>query len=420
MTTPCRFFEIEGLEQRLSERARGSLLESLPGARVEAARSQTLEAELLGGRSEALLPAARSANDEPTDVPRPLPISAEAAEAEHPSGVIAKSLVMRKLVEMARRLAQVDSTVLVTGESGAGKERIARLLHEESRRASGPLIAVNCGAISESLLEPELFGHARGAFTGAHSDRPGLFEAANGGTIFLDEVGEVSPGMQVKLLRVMQSRELRRVGETKLRRVDVRVVAATNRDLAQAVAGGTFRQDLYYRLKVVELRVPSLRERPEDLLPLAHVLLSEVAERMQRDVSSLSPSVAQQLLRYDWPGNVRELQNAMERCVALAQSNHVELDDLPPELRDVAAEPRTAATTTASPLRATGPVRPLRDIEKDYILAALQANDGNQTRTAEQLQIGLATLYRKLKSYREQEGETNVTTLIRGLRQSAS
>jgi two-component system response regulator HydG len=181
---------------------------------------------------------------------------------------------MRQLVDLARRVAKVDSTVLITGESGSGKERIARLVHEESTRAAGPFIAVNCGAITETLLESELFGHARGAFTGATSDRPGLFEAANGGTLLLDEVGEVSPGMQVKLLRALQEREIRRVGENKSRRVDVRVVAATNRDLAHGVAGGTFRQDLYYRLKVVELHVPPLRERRDDILPLARVLLA--------------------------------------------------------------------------------------------------------------------------------------------------
>src|SRR4051812_35084396 len=196
--------------------------------------------------------------------------------------MIAKSAAMREVVELARRVAQVDSTVLVTGESGAGKERIARLIHDESPRASGPFIAINCAAIAETLLESELFGHARGAFTGATHDRPGLFEAATHGTLLLDEVGEISPGMQVKLLRVLQEREVRRVGENKSRRVDVRLVAATNRDLAHGVAGGTFRQDLYYRLKVVELHVPALRDRRDDVLPLARVLLADVALRMKR------------------------------------------------------------------------------------------------------------------------------------------
>ena len=210
-----------------------------------------------------------------------------------------------------------------------------------SRRARpGPFIAVNCGAITETLLESELFGHARGAFTGATADRPGLFEAANGGTLLLDEVGEVSPGMQVKLLRALQEREIRRVGENKSRRVDVRVVAATNRDLAHGVAGGTFRQDLYYRLKVVELHVPPLRERRDDVLPLARVLLADAALRMKRKISGLAPGAADQLLRYEWPGNVRELENAMERAVALARGSRVELEDLPEEIRQRASQAR--------------------------------------------------------------------------------
>ena len=312
-----------------------------------------------------------------------------ARDVEEPLGIVAQSPTMQQLVDLARRVAKVDSTVLITGESGSGKERVARLVHEESTRAAGPFIAVNCGAITETLLESELFGHARGAFTGATSDRPGLFEAANSGTLLLDEVGEVSPGMQVKLLRTLQEREIRRVGENKSRRVDVRVVAATNRELAHGVAGGTFRQDLYYRLKVVELHVPPLRERRDDVLPLARVLLANAALRMKRKISSLAPAAADQLLRHDWPGNVRELENAMERAVALARGSRVEIEDLPEEIRQAFARP----------VASKGSVRPLDEVEKDYILAALKLNDGNQTHTAEQLRIGSATLYRKLKRY---------------------
>jgi DNA-binding NtrC family response regulator len=306
-----------------------------------------------------------------------------------PLGIVAQSPPMRQLVDLARRVAKVDSTVLITGASGSGKERIARLVHEESTRAAGPFIAVNCGAITETLLESELFGHARGAFTGATQDRPGLLEAANGGTLLLDEVGEVSPGMQVKLLRALQEREIRRVGENKSRKVDVRVLAATNRDLAHGVAGGAFRQDLYYRLKVVELHVPPLRERRDDILPLARVLLADAAVRMKRKIAGFAPSAADQLLRYDWPGNVRELENTMERAVALARGSRVELEDLPEEIRHVFPVPVATA----------GTVRPLNEVEKDYILAALKLNGGNQTHTAEQLGIGSATLYRKLKRY---------------------
>ena len=312
-----------------------------------------------------------------------------AHDVEEPLGIVAKSPAIRQVVDLARRVARVDSTVLITGESGSGKERIARLVHDESTRAVGPYIAVNCGAIPESLLEAELFGHARGAFTGANLERPGLFEAANGGTLLLDEVGEVSPGMQVKLLRALQEREIRRVGENRSRKVDVRVVAATNRDLANEVAAGTFRQDLYYRLKVVELQVPALRERRDDILPLARVLLADSALRMKRKITGLTPRAVDQLLRYEWPGNVRELENAMERAAALARTSRVDLEDLPEEVRQ--AFPNPVATDQV--------VRPLAQIEKEYILAVLERNAGNQTRTAQQLRIGSATLYRKLKSY---------------------
>jgi two-component system, NtrC family, response regulator HydG len=312
-----------------------------------------------------------------------------ARDVEEPLGIIAKSSAMRQLVDLARRVAKVDSTIIITGESGSGKERVARLVHDESTRAAGPFIAVNCGAITETLLESELFGHARGAFTGANQDHLGLFEAANGGTLLLDEIGEVSPGMQVKLLRVLQEREIRRVGESKSRKVDVRVLAATNRDLAHRVASGDFRQDLYYRLKVVELHVPPLRDRRDDILPLARVLLADAAIRMNRKISGLAPRTADQLVRYEWHGNVRELENAMERAVALARGTRVELEDLPEEVR----------RAFLKPVAMSGAVRPLEEIEKEYILAALELNGGNQTRTAEQLHIGSATLYRKLKSY---------------------
>ena len=309
---------------------------------------------------------------------------------DEPLGIIAKSKKMQQVVELARRVAKVDATVLITGESGVGKEHIARLIHDESTRAAGPFIAVNCGAITETLFESELFGHKRGAFTDAVSDRQGLFETANHGTLLLDEIGEISPNMQVKLLRVLQEREIRRVGESKSRPVNVRVLAATNRDLARDVADGAFRQDLYYRIKVVELLVPPLRDRREDILPLARVLLADAAVRMGRKIVGLVPHTVDQLLRYDWPGNVRELENAMERAVALARGNRVDLDDLPEEIRQ---------TFTKLVVVNGGMVSPLSEIEKEYILAVLELNDGNQTRTAKQLNIGSATLYRKLKKY---------------------
>jgi DNA-binding NtrC family response regulator len=313
-----------------------------------------------------------------------------APDVDEPLGIIAKSAAMQRMVELARRVARVDSTVIITGESGAGKERIARMVHDDSPRATGPFIAVNCGAITETLLESELFGHKRGAFTGATHDRPGLFEAASGGTLFLDEIGEVSAAMQVKLLRVLQEREIRRVGENISRAVDVRVLAATNQSLADEVAAGRFRQDLYYRLKVVELAVPPLRERPEDILPLARVLLADAALRMNLKIVGFSPEVADQLLRHPWPGNVRELENAMERAAALSRGSRVELEDLPEDVR--------RATPKATVVE--GGVKPLRELEREYILSVLALNDGNQRKTASQLEIGTATLYRKLKLYR--------------------
>jgi DNA-binding NtrC family response regulator len=311
---------------------------------------------------------------------------------EDPTGMVARTELMRQVLGLARRAAKVDSTVLITGESGVGKERIAQLIHEESGRSHKAFVAVNCAAVTESLLESELFGHARGSFTGATHDRPGLFEAAHGGTLFLDEVGEVPPAMQARLLRALQEKEVRRVGENQSRKVDVRVVAATNRHLAQEVAAGRFRQDLYYRLRVIELRVPPLRERREDILPLARLLLAEAAERLGRKVTGLSPEATDQLLRYPWPGNVRELANAIERAVALCEGTRVEREDLPEEVR--AAPPSLLPGGTHSSLA---------EMERAYILAVLARNGGNRARTAEQLDIGIATLYRKLKQYGEAE-----------------
>lgn len=304
------------------------------------------------------------------------------------SGIIANSDAMRRVIDLARRVAQVDSTVLITGESGVGKERVARFIHDESTRTGGPFVAINCGAVPEGLLESELFGHARGAFTGASQDRPGLFEAANGGTLLLDEIGEVSPPMQVKLLRALQEREVRRVGENKNRHVDVRVLAATNRDLTAEVHAARFRQDLYYRLRVVELRVPPLRERRDDILPLARTFLKANAERMRRKVAGFTPAAANQIVRYEWPGNVRELENALERAVALARGSRIDVDDLPEEVG-------RAIPSTWVP----GDIRPLEDVERDYILSVVRANQGNKARSAEQLGIGIATLYRKLREY---------------------
>jgi DNA-binding NtrC family response regulator len=289
---------------------------------------------------------------------------------------------------MARRVAQVDSTVLLTGESGVGKERVARFIHAESARAGGPFVAINCGAVPENLLESELFGHARGSFTGATQDRVGLFEAAHGGTLFLDEIGEVPPAMQVKLLRALQERQIRRVGENRNREVNVRVLAATNRNLVDEIRAARFRQDLYYRLRVIEIVIPPLRERREDILPLARSALAATAARTRRKVSGFTPAAAHQLLRYAWPGNVRELENAVERAVVLARRNRIDVEDLPPEVG--LAVPAALVSSD---------VRPLADVERDYIKSVLRAVGGNRTQAAAKLGIGEATLYRKLKLY---------------------
>jgi DNA-binding NtrC family response regulator len=304
-----------------------------------------------------------------------------------PGDLVVRSDAMRRVLELARRVARVDSTVLVTGESGVGKERIARLVHEGSARAARPWVALNCAAIPEPLVESELFGHARGAFTGAAQDRPGLFEAASGGTLFLDEVGELPAATQPKLLRALETREVRRVGESLPRPVDVRLVAATNRDLAREVAAGRFRRDLLYRLKVVEIAIPPLRERPEDVLEIARLGLEAAARRHLRAVAGFTPRAADQLARYPWPGNVRELLNAVERAAVLC-GDRVDLDDLPEEVR------------TAQP-GGTGPgARTLEWLEKEAVLAALRENGGNRTRAAAQLGIGPATLYRRLRAWR--------------------
>jgi len=293
---------------------------------------------------------------------------------------------MKRTLDLARRVAQVDSTVLITGESGSGKERIARFIHDESARAAGPFVAINCGAVPESLLESELFGHTKGSFTGASQDRAGLFEAANGGTLLLDEIGEVPPPMQVKLLRVLQEREVRRVGENRQRPINVRVLGATNRDLLAEVHAARFRQDLYYRLRVVEIVVPPLRERRDDVLPLARHFLKTSAERLGRAPANLTPEAAQQLLKYPWPGNVRELENAIERAVVLTSGTRIGVEDLPPEVG-----------LALPALTSTGDVRTLAEVERDYIAAAVRSVGGNRAKAAAKLGIGTATLYRKLK-----------------------
>jgi two-component system response regulator HydG len=301
----------------------------------------------------------------------------------------AQSPAMRRVLHVAARVAPLEFTVLITGESGVGKERVARWIHAHSHRADRPFVAVNGGALPETLLDSFLFGHVRGAFTDARQDRLGVFEAAQGGTLFLDEIGDVSPATQVRLLRVIQEREIQRVGDTRVRRIDVRLVTATHRDLRQEVIQHRFREDLYYRLRVIELHVPPLRDRPEDLLILAADLLAQAAANLGRPLFGYTPRAIDHLLAYPWPGNIRELEHAIQHACVVSTGVHIDVEDLP--------EPVRHRHALSAP---TPHVRSLIDYERDYILSVLQLNGGNRSRTAAQLHISRATLTRKLQSYR--------------------
>jgi two-component system, NtrC family, response regulator HydG len=296
------------------------------------------------------------------------------------------------VIEVARRVAKVDSSVLVTGESGVGKERIARLIHDESARAGRPFVAVNCSAVSESLLESELFGHAKGAFTGATSDRAGLFEAAGGGTLFLDEVGEIPGPMQAKLLRALQEREVERLGGGRPVSVDVRVLAATNVNLRQAVRERAFREDLYYRLNVVPIHVPPLRERREDVPRLVEHFVRKYAREYHREVRGVSAGALDALTRYDWPGNVRELENAIQRAVVLARDAVVQLQDVPLDV----AMPETVSLLAEDAL----PLREACDqFERQYVLRTLERAQWNVSRAARLLGVHRNTVLVKLASW---------------------
>lgn len=307
--------------------------------------------------------------------------------------IVTSSPVMIDLLATATRVAPSDCNVLIYGETGTGKEVMARHLHENSRRASGPLVALNCGVLGEDLLANELFGHERGAFTGASTTKTGLLEAAEGGTLFLDEVTEMSAAVQVKLLRFLQEREFFRVGGTEPIKADIRVVAATNRDPAQCVAEGRLRQDLYFRLNVVSLHIPPLRARRGDIPMLATYFMSRAAARMNKQVSEIHSSTFDCLLAYDFPGNVRELENLMERGVALADGEIFTADLLPKEA-NLAAGQQTVAMMGP-------PVLSLAEVERRHILHALEYAKGNRLLAADLLGIGRVSLWRKLRSYSE-------------------
>jgi transcriptional regulator with PAS, ATPase and Fis domain len=295
---------------------------------------------------------------------------------------------MQDVLELAARVAPLDTTALVCGESGTGKEFIVRLIHDQSPRASGPFVSINCAALTETLLESELFGHVRGAFTGAVRDKAGLFEVAGNGTLFLDEIGEVAPTVQAKLLRALQEREIRRVGAERNVNVNARVVAATNRDLRAAVDAGTFREDLYFRLGAFVITVPPLRERREDIPPLVHDFLGRAATRVKKDVKSVSADAMTALMNYRWPGNVRELEHAIERAVIVASGVSVRARELPPE---VSQKTRPHPTTDDS--------LDLQAQERTMIERALERFRGNRRQAADALKISTVTLWRKMKQY---------------------
>jgi len=330
--------------------------------------------------------------------------------------IVGRSPALMRVMRLVGQVARTDATVLVVGESGTGKELVARAIHQLSPRVDRPFVAVNCGAIPDTLQESELFGHVKGAFTGAIRTKTGLFEQADKGTLFLDEVGETSLSSQVKLLRFLQLGEVRKVGDTRSARIDVRLVAATNRDLEEMIAEKTFREDLYYRLNIIAVEVPPLREREGDVEVLARYFLSKKSRKLGNGVVGFTSPAMEKLVRHSWPGNVRELENAIERAVTLARGRRVSVEDLPPlsagviRTGDIAPPSRQANTPPQEqqPLSSAVPAGDevfadgfptLATVEQKHIEAALEYFGGNRTRTCEALGISKATLWRKLKSY---------------------
>jgi two-component system response regulator HydG len=313
-------------------------------------------------------------------------------------GIIYASPQMQAVIDRLKRIAPTDATVLISGESGTGKELIAQAIHQNSPRKGKRLVALNCAAVAENLVESELFGHVKGAFTDAHSDRVGAFEYANGGTLFLDEVGDMPMSTQIKLLRVLEEHQITRVGDNKPIRVNVRVLSATNRSLEDLVAQGKFRNDLYFRLKVVTVHLPPLRERREDIIPLADHFRRQFARRHHKPIKAISPVVSKRLFTYDWPGNVRQLRNAIETMVVLDCDGVLDVDDLPPELTEAPAAARP--TTDGSAQELIG--KTMEDIERWAIEQTLKLTNGNREEAARILGIGARTLYRKLEKYQSQ------------------
>ena len=321
-------------------------------------------------------------------------LEGQVASALRTHGLLGESPAMRKLIALIDTVAPTDSTVLVLGESGSGKELVARAIHAQSARAQNVFLAINCGALSESVLESELFGHARGAFTGALNARKGLFEAASGGTLLLDEIGEMPLSLQVRLLRVLEQREVRPVGSNEARKIDVRVVASTNRDLGAAIAAGTFRGDLFYRLNVVSIDVPALRDRAEDIPLLVHHFIALHAKRLGKVVNGIEPDAMQLLCAHPWPGNVRELQTAIERSVVLARPEGITLDVLPPALTRSPANERAIRQPYTLPLADA-----IDAFERSYIEHTLREAKANIAEAARAANVDRSNFRRLLKRH---------------------
>jgi two-component system response regulator HydG len=352
-------------------------------------------------RRHAIVKSVRQALEKASLLAENRALKARLADLVGPGGedrLLGSAPAFRAAVDALRQVAPTSATVLVTGESGTGKELAARMLHDLSPRAAGPFVPVNCAAIPETILESELFGYERGAFTGAVARKEGRFERAHGGTLFLDEVGEMPPAVQVKLLRVLQDGVVERLGGTQPVQVDVRIVAATNKDLAVEVKAGRFREDLFYRLNVVAIRLPPLRERGDDVPLLAAAFLRRIADKHGKRLAGFTPAALAALAAHDWPGNVRELEHAVERAVVLCRGDAVDVDDLPEALRATAAPPAAAGPSAITVAIGT----PMEEVERLVIRETLKHTRGDKTLAAQILGIAPRTIYRKLD--RDEEG----------------
>jgi DNA-binding NtrC family response regulator len=365
LTKPCKWAELEVLLQRIAER------------RDMANKTAALETRLKIAEGTPLL--------------------------------IGSTPAMQQVRRLIETIAPTEATVMILGETGTGKELVARSLHDKSERAARAFIPVNCGALPENLVESELFGHRKGAFTGADTNRKGLFEVANGGTLFLDEVGELNKNIQVKLLRFLESGEIRRVGDTEPFHSEVRVLCATNRDLREMIEKDEFREDLYFRINTFEIRLPSLRERRPDIPDLARHLLARAAKRpMDQVADMITPEAVDTLLEHEWPGNVRELANVMEHAYILAGGEPITSDHLPSHLRHRGGPPTLTLTPrpTLAPAAHSGAPRTLKEIEMEHILKVLEKHNGNKPAAAAELGIVLKTLYNKLNQWQEERAKT--------------